>query len=370
MASKTTLNGEKILLGLLPYWDPMIPPQGISVLKGYLQQHGFPVRTVDANADVRFKNIYTGYFDTLARYIPEELRLNFFHMGHEVLQNHMMAHLHREEEQSADEPDRYSQLVKHLVEKNFFCTAESGLVTELNLLMEEFYSRLEEFLSGLIMEEEPGVVGFSGFCGTLPASMAAFKWIREHYPHIRTVFGGGVFADQLAVGSPDLDYFLEKTTSYIDKIIIGDGEKVFLKYLRGELPESQRVFISADITEPLSLSETPVPDMSDLNAKYYPYLSAAASRSCPFECSFCNVPKFWGRYGVKDIDLTLEQMTRLYKDYGNRLFFLEDFLLNPIITPLAKALMESDLPVYWDGYLRVDRKACDIEKTLLWRRGG
>ena len=37
---------------------------------------------------------------------------------------------------------------------------------------------------------------------------------------------------------------------------------------------------------------------------------------------------------------------------------------------LAKELLNSTISLYWDGYLRVDEQSRDIEKPLLWRRGG
>jgi radical SAM superfamily enzyme YgiQ (UPF0313 family) len=47
-----------------------------------------------------------------------------------------------------------------------------------------------------------------------------------------------------------------------------------------------------------------------------------------------------------------------------------DSLLNPIITELAKVLLEKDVSIYWDGYLRVDKASCDIDNVFQWRRGG
>lgn len=361
----SALKNEKILLGLLPFWDPMIPPQGIASLKSFLQVRGYEVKTADANVEEKFKSIYTAYFDTLATYIPADRRLNFYHMGHDVLQNHMMAYIHYEN------PVQYHELIKILIYRNFFYPVATGLVIELDKLIAVFYERLTGYLLGEIQVEMPSVLGFSGYCGTLPASMFAFRLIREKYPHIKTIFGGGVFADQLAVGSPDLDFFLQTTAGYIDKIIIGAGEELFLKYLQDDLPQSQRVYIAGESgMPPESFFQSVIPDLGDFETRYYPYLGASASRSCPFQCAFCNALKFWGKYRAKDVTQSVDQLTQLHKIYGGRLFFFDDFLLNPIITPLAEELVKCDLPIYWDGYLRVDEAACDIETTLLWRRGG
>jgi radical SAM superfamily enzyme YgiQ (UPF0313 family) len=49
---------------------------------------------------------------------------------------------------------------------------------------------------------------------------------------------------------------------------------------------------------------------------------------------------------------------------------LTDCLINPVVTDLAKELIRRGLKVYWDVTLKVDRKTCDPEYTMLWRRGG
>ena len=46
-----SISKEKILLGLMPIWDPLIPPLGISYLKSFIQNHGYHVKTMDANVE-------------------------------------------------------------------------------------------------------------------------------------------------------------------------------------------------------------------------------------------------------------------------------------------------------------------------------
>ena len=54
----------KILLGLLPFWTPLIPPLGISCLKSYLQKRGYQIKTIDVNIEEPFADIYHNYFNT------------------------------------------------------------------------------------------------------------------------------------------------------------------------------------------------------------------------------------------------------------------------------------------------------------------
>jgi radical SAM superfamily enzyme YgiQ (UPF0313 family) len=183
--------------------------------------------------------------------------------------------------------------------------------------------------------------------------------------------GGGIFNGLLAINSPNLEFFLEKTEDCIDKVIIGEGELLFLKLLRGEFPDSQRVITLGDIKgQVLDLSAVGIPDMSDFELEYYPYLTSYASRSCPFQCSFCSDPVFWGRYRKKKAVQVAEELVKVYRTYGSQLFVMSDLLMNPIATDLANELLKAGVSVYWDTHFRVAQEVCDPRKTLLWRRGG
>lgn len=354
----------KILLGLLPFWSPLIPPLGISCLKQFLQKNGCQVSLLDANTGEDFKEIYQKYFETLKEFIPENKRKNFYNIGHDLLQNHMMVHLNYENE------NEYIELVKTLVLKNFLYPIDTGDIRKLNGIITGFYADFESYFLQWLNKEKPEVLGLSIFRGTLPASLFAFKLTRDRYPHIRTVMGGGIFSQELDIDSENLKYFLERTP-YIDKILIGEGEILFLELLQGRLPESRRVYSLEDIdNRTLDLISTDMPDFSDFDLRQYPNIPAYTSRSCPFQCSFCAETTYWGKYRKKRAKQVVEEMTGLFKKYNRQMFLMCDSLLNPIITDLAAEFINAGVSLYWDGYLRVDKHACDMEKTMLWRRGG
>jgi radical SAM superfamily enzyme YgiQ (UPF0313 family) len=357
-------EANKILLAVMPYWDPLLPPLGIACLKSFLERNGYRVKTVDANIEPRFKEIYDRYFETLMRFIPAGKRSNFNNIGKDVLRNHLMAHIHYENEQD------YVELVRILVSRTFYHMISAAQAKELNKWAEVFYGRLQDYIHGLLEAEKPGVFGLSVFKGALPASLFALRVAKQYRPYLKTVMGGGVFADQLAMDSPDWEFFLEKTP-YIDHMIPGEGEMLFLKYLQGELPESRRVYTLKDIGDKMmDLSSLPLPDFSDFNLDYYPYLGAYTSRSCPFQCNFCSETIGWGSYRKKEARQVVKELETLYRTYGSRLFLLSDSLLNPTISGLCRELLEARLSVYFDGYLRVGEDSCDLDNTLLWRRGG
>lgn len=359
-------NNEKILLSLLPYWDPQIPPMGIVSLKTFLEEHGYNIKTVDANIHEEFSQLHRRYFNILEEFIPREKQGNFHNIGQDVMRNHMMSHIHYDDE------NRYIDLVKTLVSKTFFTEIPEEGVRQLIQTLRDFYRVLEQYFLDLLSGEKPGILGVSVYRGNLAASMFALRLTRQHYPHIKTVMGGAVFAGELAVGSENLEYFLKKV-SYIDKIIAGEGEILFLKYLRDELPETQQVYTLEHIDgETLDLDRTtPIAqDFSDLDLGFYPHLPAYASRSCPFQCSFCTETVYWGKYRKKNASQVVNEMTALYQKHKSQLFLMCDSLLNPVIDDLSNALIESKLSLYWDGYLRADPQVCDRDNTLQWRRGG
>lgn len=356
---------KNILLLMLPYWTPLVPPQGIAHLKHFLQHHQYRVRTRDANIDETFKELYNRYFSILKEYVPTDKQGNFFNIGHDVMRNHMLAHINYEDEKE------YMQLVRQIVFNTYYTELSHAQLRRLHEVLNEFYRHLRSYVLGLLEEEQPDVLGISVLRDTIGPSLFAFRLAKEKNPRLMTVMGGSIFSDHLLKGTPNFEYFLKKTP-YIDKIIIGEGQLLFLKLLRQELPESRKVFTIKDIGgKTLGYSPLNAPDLSDFDvAGDYPYLSAQASSSCPNQCSFCNVQRFFGKYREKDPEVTVKEMQALYEKYGIQVFFMNDSLLNLIATPLADRMIAADLSLYWDGYLRVDEAVCDTDVTFHWRRAG
>lgn len=358
------IDKEKILLAQLPYWDPLIPPMGIACLQTFLRKYHYNVKIMDLNVEKQFKDWQQNYFEILKTYIPDNKRGNFLNIGQEVLRNHLMSYLNYKKE------TRYIELVQILIFKTFFHHVSVQQILDMNQLVTLFYQRLEAYFLTVLQKEKPAVLGLSVYSGTLPASLFVFKRAKEKFPHMMTVMGGGIFANQLAPDSPNFDYFL-KNTPYIDKIIVGEGEILFLKLMRNELPEQQRVYTLKDIQgEILNLEKAETTDYSDLDTRQYPYLGAYVSRSCPFQCSFCSETIQWGKYRKKPVTQMKYELIKLNKKYKSQLFLMGDSLLNPVVDPLANELLKEDKAIYWDGYLRAGSQVCDISNTLMWRQAG
>ena len=339
------------------------------------------ISTLASAVEMEFRDIYDTYFDILEEHIPEDRRGNFQSMKLDILQNHLTAYLnHRNRLETpgyrnlvdlpCENKGQYVRLIGILIYKTFYLEAGEDLVHRLDGVVAEFFRRLERYYLHLLEETGPTVVGLSVCIGMMAASLFAFKLTKERYPHIKTVMGGGIYADDLALGSSNLAYFAEKTP-YIDTLIVGEGELLFLKYLRGELPPDRKIYSINDLgTERLDLAAVSIPSFDDFKLDRYPYLSANASVGCPFNCKFCTIPEQWGKYRKKKPKQLAAELNRMYRKYGSQLFLLVDSLLNPIVTGLARELIDSPTPLYWDGSLRVSPAVCDTDNTFLWRKGG
>ncbi|MBD0255165.1 MAG: B12-binding domain-containing radical SAM protein [Cytophagales bacterium] len=355
---------QKVLLALLPYWTPSIPPLGISCLKSHLQQHGYQVTTVDANMEPDLREIYDEYFDTVKKYVPRYKRGNFFNIGMDVMRNHMMAHI------NYTDKAKYIELVKVLFYHSFYSPVKDEEALELIAIIDEFYVRLEKYMLNVLAEVKPDVLGISVFSGTLPASMFAFQLAKKHYPAVKTVMGGGTFSMELHEGSPNFEVFLRKTP-YIDAIIIGEGEALFLNYLEGKLAETKRVYTLRDIPgQTVDIAKVALPDFSDFDVSIYPQIGAWSSRSCPYQCSFCSETVHWGTYRKKKPRQIVEELKQMNELYGCQVFMMGDSLLNIVADGLTDEFLKEDKMIYWDGYLRTDPPVCKIENTMKWRKGG
>lgn len=355
---------EKILLTMLPFWSPLIPPLGIACLKSFLTNHGYAVATVDANIEDRFREFQTNYFATLEKQVPKDKWGNYFVTGKDVLQNHLMAHLHH------TDLEEYYELIKTLVANTFYTDIETEVVEELVKLVIAFYSDLKVYFEEIIQRETPDVIGFSVFETNLPTSIFVARLARSINSNIKTVMGGGVFSEQLAPGSPNWELFLKKNDC-IDTFIIGEGELLFLKYLRGELPKDKNIYTIKDIgNQTLAMVDAPTANFDDFDQDAYLMAANYGSRSCPFQCKFCSETVQWGNFRKKGGKQIAAELKELHRKNGRQLFLLCDSLLNPVATDLAATLMEEEQAIYWDGYLRADKPVTNRETTLMWRRGG
>lgn len=243
-----------------------------------------------------------------------------------------------------------------------------GLIRTLIPLVDNFYKRLDVLIDR-VNWEDTAVLGTSTYTTSLGPSLFLLKKVKEKHPHITTVMGGGVFADDLALGSDNLNTLINEYP-WIDHIVIGEGEALLLKLVQGELAHKRLVSLADLSGKVLPMQDIPIPDFSDFNTNYYSLLSLEGARSCPFQCNFCSETIQWGEYRKKPIDRLADQMVSLATKHNNQAFFMGDSLMNPYINSLAENLVEKGAHVQYDGYLRADKPVTNPRFVKNWSDSG
>ncbi|HLP49160.1 MAG TPA: hypothetical protein VK469_24680, partial [Candidatus Kapabacteria bacterium] len=196
------LANKNILLAVLPYWAPVLPPVGLARIKSFLKPYGYNVTVVDLIVKNEALEFYYNYFDVLKKCIPEEKRGNFKNIGHDVLRNHMMAHMNYSDEKE------YIDLMRIVIYKSYYVEVADSYIREMNGIVATYYKILEEYFLFLLDFEKPAVVGITVYRDTIAPSMFVLKLTKEKYPQVKTVIGGGIFADSHIIGSLNYERLL------------------------------------------------------------------------------------------------------------------------------------------------------------------
>jgi transketolase N-terminal domain/subunit/radical SAM superfamily enzyme YgiQ (UPF0313 family) len=354
----------RVMLSLLPFWAPLTPPLGLGILKSHLQNAGAEVVLEDFNADSQLWSILHRYHGVLEAGIDPALHGNLFEFTYDVLRNHVMAHAH-----GAQDP-RYPQLVSVLVETTFGAPAPKPMVQGLIELVDELVRAVEVKVLEAVARNEPDWLGVSTYTTTLGATVVALRAVRKAFPQVRTVLGGGIFADHVEPRSANFEAFLAVSEPYLDAIVIGEGEHLLTQVVSGKLPE-KRVYTSADVRrERLAPADILAPDFDGLDLSLYAQMSTHIGRSCPFQCSFCSETVQWGQYRTRPIDRWITELESTTRRYGGRAFFLAESLINPVADEAFAATRAAGLDLYFDAYLRADPEVCDPQRVRRWREGG
>lgn len=367
MRNKKTLSKDSIMLFVqLPFWAPLIPPQGIARINKYLKIKGYNnVTCVDINIDLDFKEVYEDYFNTAKDFIPKELHGNFYDNGHDILRYHLMTNLN-----CKNKKDKF-ELVEILFHTTYLYKLSSDEIEILDKILDRFYLILESKIIDLLEKNKPDLIGFSLHSGNFPSTLFSCQLINKKMPSVNVIVGGSMFAGELRPESPDFKLFIKRVDTIIDKIFIGLSEQTVEKYLKGEIPKDKKIVTQDDLTEEkMSINSFVTPELSDFDLSKYATTACYSSMSCPNTCSFCNERTFWGEYQQKDTKLAMKELLSLYKQYRPSFFFMLDVLMNPSIDAFTKAISETKLPIYFDGYIRVSDESCSLEKCLQWRQGG
>jgi len=343
-----------------PYFTPWTPPLGIAILKSFLERHSFSAKCFDFNVDPELWGMHHKYFSTLQK-IEDAISNDGYSKLWWILNSHMLAYANGADSATC------ARVIETVIPE-YGIRYNNKTISALLPLVEKFFRRLGELLSQIDFSDF-AVVGTSTYTTSLAASLFILRTVKQQHPQLITVMGGGIFADDLALGSDNLTTLIEEYP-FIDRVILGEGEIPLLNLLQGELADNKVVSIADFQGKTMEMKDVPAPDFSDLNRDGYYHLTIEGARSCPFQCSFCSETIQWGNYRKKPVGVLVDQIIELAQKYENHAFFMGDSLMNPYINPFASELIKRKANIIYDGYLRADKPVANHTFVRLWADSG
>jgi radical SAM superfamily enzyme YgiQ (UPF0313 family) len=355
-------NGEKgrVLLIKPPYFTPWTPPLGIAILKEFLEQNGYPTKCLDFNIDPDLWGMHHKYFSIIQTLEDVSVNDGYSKLWW-ILNAHLLAY------SNGADAETCSKALKAVIPM-YGIRHSQKIINELIPLVEGFFTRLENLLNQIDLTSY-SVVGVSAYTTSLASSLYILKKVKKERPNIRTVMGGGVFADDLALGSENLEMLVEEYPE-VDHVVLGEGEMLLLKLVEGDLAHKRVITLSDLQGDSLQMKDVPTPNFTDLDVANYYHLSIEGARSCPFQCSFCSETIQWGKYRKKPNTQFVDQVLELAKRHNLNAFFMGDSLMNPYLQDFAGELLHRRANIFYDGYLRADKPVANRERAKFWASSG
>ncbi|MHC1712819.1 MAG: radical SAM protein [Solidesulfovibrio sp.] len=209
----------------------------------------------------------------------------------------------------------------------------------------------------------PDYIGISLSAMNAYQGVILAELVKRHRPQAKILIGGilasSLTTEELACFKPDA-------------ILRGEGETLVLNAL--EMLEDASPSHPFELVQdrPLEVDAIawPARDMLRWQLKLHPQASIAASRGCPYHCSFCSIPKVGSirKWRPRDIDDVVEEMVYLYKNYNVvHFYFVDDnFIINTRSsfqrTERFAKLVRDKLPPIRFGFMC---RSSAIDKVLL-----
>jgi radical SAM superfamily enzyme YgiQ (UPF0313 family) len=244
--------------------------------------------------------------------------------------------------------------------------------------------RLLELLKRHIEQVRPDVVGITlPFPGNLYAGLKCAQFIKKHFPHIKTVAGGGFVNTELR------DLSEPAVFDYLDFITLDDGERPFLsilQFLEGKKNQEELVrtfirmddevrYIHDDQEPDFHHAETGCPDYSDLPlGKYLSLIEMAnpmhrlwsdgcwnkltLAHGCYWhQCSFCDITlPYIKRYESAPAAVLVDRMEQVIAQTGHRGFHFVDEAAPPsVLKDVAKELLKRKIGISWWTNIRFEK---------------
>lgn len=307
----------------IPRLSIEVPPLNIAQLKACLVRNGFSAKCFDMNIELyKFLNFdewleVDSYFQTDLRYTGNDVS--------------------SEKQRDIQFSDMHLKKVKQLN-----CT-------------ERYLMFIEEYISYIIEEYNPRVVGISVFSvnSVLPC-LDVCSILRSRFPDVTILLGGQGVSSFGVGGRPNFGGYMVET-GLADYFISGEGENAIIDFMK----EKKSLY---NIPQIDNLDSLPYPVYDDFNFEDYPgdtnLVYTTGSRGCVRNCSFCDIRSLWKKYRYRSADHILGEMLEIYKMHGTTEFYFTDSLINgnlKMFKELCRKILErkqtGELPenLMWGG---------------------
>ena len=263
-------------------------------------------------------------------------------------------------------------------------------------------SYIDSILLGLLRNKiefyQPTLIAFSvPFPGNLYSALKCGQWIKQHFPDLKIVMGGG-FANTELRSLSDPCVF-----SYLDFITLDDGEAPLLnliEYLDGKrskaelkrtftLENGEVVYLNGSTQPDFSQSETGTPDYSDFQLDSYlsvieivnpmhrlwsdgRWNKLTLAHGCYWSrCTFCDTSlDYISRYEPNPAQLLCDRMEEMIRQTGQIGFHFVDEAAPPaLMRDLAMEIIRRKLTVVWWTNIRFE-KSFTYDLCLLLKESG
>ncbi len=234
---------------------------------------------------------------------------------------------------------------------------------------------------------QPDVVGATAITPAIYKAERVLQIAKEVNPDAVTVLGGihGTFMYPQVL----------KEAPWIDAIVRGEGEQVFLNLVRAvetgrwmeERPKVRGIAFAVDGKVIATPAEPPIADLEKIKPDWgildwgqYIYIPMNVrvaipnfARGCPFTCTFCSQWKFWRDYRVRDPKAVVDEIETLVRDHQVGFFILADeepTIHRKKFIQFCEELIERKLPVLWGINTRVTDILRDEALLPMFRKAG
>ncbi len=335
------------------------PPAGIARLAGSLRSHGLRCLAVDLNLEAMLDQLESGLAADNT-WTSRALKHRATHLAQ--LRTPALYRSAARYQRAVSDLSRILDGAGHISGSDLsfadfndprFSPLSSADLLECSRAFQDhhFYPFFRFRLEALLEQEQPDYIGISfSYLSQALAGFAMLGFLRQHYPEVRTIAGGGLITSWMQ--GP---FWNEPFSELIDHCIGGAGETELLRVLGHTAQSPLGSFDYDDFQWGRYLAP----------GRILPY---AASSGCYWKkCRFCpdyaeDLPY------LKKVEIqAVDELQTLTARYDAKLVHLLDNAVSPL---LMRALIDRPLPTAWYGFARFERELEDADFCLALKHSG